>query len=99
MTLESNVRVKYLSSNGNSSFVFKWCHYYFLWCVDDNEGYISTKSMRKIAIIFLSISLNMCFRCSREPSHRDGSFEHPQHMSWLRNKKNSLQLRSPYLGA
>ena len=29
----------------------------------------------------------MCFGCSKEPSHRDGSFEYPQHMFWLRNKK------------
>ena len=29
----------------------------------------------------------MCFVCSKEPSHRDGSFEYPQHMFWLRNKK------------
>ena len=27
---------------------------------------------------------------SKEPSHRDGSFEHPQHMFWLRNKKNNF---------
>ena len=47
---------------------------------------------RKIAIIFLPISLNMCFGCSKEPSHLDGSFEYPQHMFWLRNKKNNLQL-------
>ena len=25
--------------------------------------------------------------CSKESSHRDGSFEYPQHMFWLRNKK------------
>ena len=24
--------------------------------------------------------VNMCFGCSKEPSHRDGSFEDPQHM-------------------
>ena len=42
---------------------------------------------RKIVNIFLPISLNMCFGCSKEPSHRDGSFEYPQHMFWLRNKK------------
>ena len=47
-----------------------------------------------ITIIFLSISLNMCFGCSKEPSHRDGSFEYPQHMFWMRNKKNNFQLRS-----
>ena len=29
----------------------------------------------------------MCFGCSKEPSHLDGSFEYPQHMFWLRNKK------------
>ena len=28
----------------------------------------------------------MCFVCSKEPSHQDGSFEYPQHMFWLRNK-------------
>ena len=36
----------------------------------------------------------MCFGCSKEPSHRDGSFEYPQHMFWLRNKKNNFQLRT-----
>ena len=32
----------------------------------------------------------MCFGCSKEPSHRDGSFEYPQHMFWLRNKKKII---------
>ena len=32
----------------------------------------------------------MCFRWPKEPSHRDGSFEYPQHMFWLRNKKTNL---------
>ena len=41
----------------------------------------------KSLIIFLAISLNMCFGCSKEQSHQDGSFEYPQHMFWLRNKK------------
>ena len=50
--------------------------------------------LRKIAIIFLTISLNMCFGCSKEPPHRDGSFEYPQHMFWLRNKKNNFQLHT-----
>ena len=36
---------------------------------------------------FLIHQFNMCFGCSKEPSHRDGSFEYPQHMFWLRNKK------------
>ena len=38
-------------------------------------------------IIFLAINKNMCFGCSKEPFHRDGSFEYPQHMFWLRNMK------------
>ena len=42
----------------------------------------------------LSISLNMCFWCSKEPSHLDGSFEHPQHMLWMGNKKSHFQLRT-----
>ena len=52
----------------------------------------------KIVIIFLPIIFNMCFGCSIEPSHWDGSFEYPQHMfdweiscfDWLRNKKTSF---------
>ena len=34
------------------------------------------------------------FLCSKEPSHRDGSFEYRQHMFPLRNKKNNFQLRT-----
>ena len=36
----------------------------------------------------------MEFGCSKEPSHRDGSFEYPQYMFWLRNKKNNFQLHT-----
>ena len=39
---------------------------------------------RKFVNIFLPISLNICFGCST--SHRDSSFEYPQHTFWLRNK-------------
>ena len=40
----------------------------------------------------------MCFGCSKEPSHRDGSFEYLQHMFWLRNKKNNFQLHTLIFG-
>ena len=50
-------------------------------------------------INFLPINLNICFGCSKEPSHRDGSFEYPQYMFWLRNKKNNFQLYHSYLKA
>ena len=57
-------------------------------------GPVKQTFSRKMAIIFFLISLNMCFGCSKEPSHRDGSFEYPQHMFWLRNKKNNFQLHT-----
>ena len=41
--------------------------------------------------LILPINSNMCFGCSKEPSQWDGSFEHPQHMFWLRNKKTTFQ--------
>ena len=34
----------------------------------------------KTVIIFLPIIFNICFECSKEPSHSYGSFEYPQHM-------------------
>ena len=59
---------------------------------------------RKIVIISLPINLNMCFGCSKEPSHWDGSFEYPQHMLWMRNEENSFPIptliwRPAYLSA
>ena len=51
-------------------------------------------NLRKIAIIFLSISLNISFVCSKGPSYQDGSFENPQQMFWLRKKKNNFQVRA-----
>ena len=34
----------------------------------------------KIVNIFLPIILRICFGCSKEPSHSDGSFEYLQHI-------------------
>ena len=42
---------------------------------------------RKTVIIFLPIDFNICIGCPKEPSHRDGSFEYPQSMFWLRDMK------------
>ena len=36
----------------------------------------------------------MCIGCSKEPSHRDGSFEYPQQMFWLSNKNKTFQLHT-----
>ena len=46
----------------------------------DIEVVLYKNNLHKIAIIFYFISLNVCFGCSKELSHRDGSFEYPQHM-------------------
>ena len=58
-------------------------------------GQISKFVQRKIAIIYSSISLYMCFGCSKEPSHYDSSFEYPQHWFWLRNKKKIFSIWGP----
>ena len=49
---------------------------------------------RKIAIIFLTYQFKHVFGCSKEPSNRGGPSEYPQHMFWLRKKKNNFQLRT-----
>ena len=54
--------------------------------------YIKLYFHRKTVNIFLPIILSTWFGCSKEPSHRDGSFEYPQHMFWLRNKKKHFSL-------
>ena len=36
----------------------------------------------------------MCFGCSKEPSHCDGSFEYPQRMFWMRNKENNFPIHT-----
>ena len=46
---------------------------------------ISKIFQRKIVNIFLPIIFSICFGCSKEPSHGDGSFEYPQHMFCLIN--------------
>ena len=50
--------------------------------------------MRKIWIIFLPINFNMCFGCSKAPSHWDGAFEYPKHMFWMRNKENNFPIHT-----
>ena len=61
------------------------------------KGQLCKNFKRKTAISFLSIGLNLCFGCSKEPSHREGSFEYPQHMFWFRNKK-IFSVTHSYLG-
>ena len=53
---------------------------------------ISKSILSKNAIIFLPSSQNMGSGCPKDPSHLDGSFEYPQHVFWLRNKKIDTSL-------
>ena len=55
---------------------------------------INQKIGCKIVNIFLPINFNMSFGCSKEPSQWEGSFEYPQHMFWLRNKKINFWLHT-----
>ena len=54
----------------------------------------SMTSKNKIVYIFLAITFSICFGCPKEPSLWDGSFEYPQHMFWLRNKKINFLVRT-----
>ena len=56
----------------------------------------------RTSAIFLSPDFNICFgsgRCSRETSYWDSTFKYPQHMFWLKNKKNYFLTMHSYLEA
>ena len=65
----------------------EWCSELLKKSINSSQIYIECPDKYKIVNILLSISFNMCFGCSKELSHWDGSFENPQHMFQLRNKK------------
>ena len=46
--------------------------------------------LSEIAFVFLPISVNLCFGCSGEPSHGDGSFGHPQYRFDLSVQRSRL---------
>ena len=60
---------------------------------------ISNFLMHKIMIFFLTISLDVCFGSSKEPSQRDDSFEYQQHTFWLRKKKIHFSFTHSHLVA
>ena len=54
--------------------------FYFTVVKKDNFTHITSedkKNEHKSVNIFLPVILSMCFGCSKEPSHCDGSFEYP----------------------
>ena len=68
----------------------KWDNCLLNFKMELHRASYAKKIEHKIATIFLSITFNVYFGCSKEPSHQDGSFEYPQHVFWLRNKKKSF---------
>ena len=46
---------------------------------------------------YLFLNHNICCGYSKEPSRRDGSFEHPKHMFKLMDKKIIAMLRKLFL--
>ena len=52
---------------------------------------MSKSTEHKIEIIFLSLSLNICFWNSNEPSQCDGTFEYSQCMFWLSPVSNTCR--------
>ena len=50
-----------------------------------------------IKLFFLFLNRNICCAYSKEPSHWDGSFEHPKHMIKIVDKKILTVLRSKVL--
>ena len=76
-----NFRDEYSVTDSQPTSVWYW-----------STGLDEQKSQRKIVNSFLPINFSICFGCSNEPSHWDGSFEYPEHMFWLRNKKTIFQL-------
>ena len=59
------------------------------WPLNTNKAHVLINKyfQRKIVNIFLTIIFSIYFGSSKESSHWDGSFEYPQHIFWLRNKK------------
>ena len=49
-------------------------------CTSSHISLDKKKILRKILNIFLTIIFSICFGCSKEPFHRYGSFEYPQHV-------------------
>ena len=70
---ENHATCSYISGSGYASEPFKRCLFI--------DYVIKGIILRvKFLNIFISISLNKCFGCSKVLSRSDGSFEFPQHM-------------------
>ena len=70
--------------------LFCWCRGLVCSVIGLDKHKVSAKSVN----IFLPIIFNICFGYSKELSHCDGSFEYPQHMFWLGNKKIIFLVRT-----
>ena len=62
--------------------------------LEKNKNKNQSLQRRKKSAILVDWFPHPYFGCSKETSHPDSSFEYPQHMFWLRNKKNNFQLHT-----
>ena len=53
-----------------------------------------SQNLWSAAVVICALRVNICFGYSKEQSHLDGSFEYPQHMFFLRNKKITFSLNT-----
>ena len=67
------------AQNRGEYFVISWCGGRF-------QAGLKLR-LRNENLIFLFLNQNICCGYSKEPSQRDGSFEHPKHMLKLMGKK------------
>ena len=63
---------------------------HYTWIFIDLIIWDGIKAIYTTKLIVIPVNFSICFGYSKEPSHWDGSFEYPQHMFWLRNKKNTF---------
>ena len=65
----------------------KYIYFFVMHSLNTNEFHRFRKTKLLSVKHFLTHHFNICFGCSKELSHREGSFGYLQRMFWLRNKK------------
>ena len=74
---------------------FLLIYYFYVECI--HPGMQAFEDILVVSV--LSICLNVCIGCSKEPSHLDSSLEYLHHMYWLKKIENYVLIMSSYLDA
>ena len=82
---------RHLTAGSNISITFTVCekNAELWWCSSILQEHYPGPQIRvgNGKLFFLFLNQNICYGYSKEPSHWDGSFEHPKHMFKLMDKK------------